>query len=476
MPLALILLGSAGAVAVADPSSPLVQAIVYEPGGSTVNAQVATADLEAKPSSCPPYTGPAMAEHGRNGTNSTVQFPPTTWGVAAVISCLTPQVTLADVTGVTVIQSNGLPETATNSEQLTPPDWTPPYDFSNPAETPVFFDRGTANEYDRPSRQAGDDDLDDEVVEPTPIEIEVFEGPLLTVTAAASQTTVPAGASVSFTADVTSGGDGSAGQYSWSFDGGAADSTQQDPTVTFATAGTWDVSVLVTDQSGGGGSAEIPVTVTSPTAPPSSNTGTAPSGPQTSTGTTPGAPTGTQTTPGSTPTGRPKTEKQTGQSTTRHPSGHRSTQTGHRTARTQTQTQSTSTSARPGGSSGSSGSSTGSGGGASPSPASATTPPRTTTTPSQPPTHRPPPLVRASTGTLVTGRLISDIVPLTASVSPLVHDVPSPTGSAPAVRPRRSTSALPIIAGILAVTVLLSLGAVRELGWPRRWPVPHVSA
>ena len=74
---------------------------------------------------------------------------------------------------------------------------------------------GSVNQYDRPWRGSPngqpDDDFLDEVQEsqdgqPLPVTIEVFEGPPLTVTASASQTTVAAGATVSFTANVSPAG------------------------------------------------------------------------------------------------------------------------------------------------------------------------------------------------------------------------------------------------------------------------------
>ena len=134
---------------------------------------------------------------------------------------------------------------------------------------------GSVNQYDRPWRGGGqgqpDYDFLDEVQasdndQPLPIAIEVFEGPLLTVTVSASQTTVPVGGTVTFSATVT-GQNGSALSYSWNFDGGAQSSTAANPQVTFGNAGQYDVTVEVTDTAGGGGGAEIPITVGTPPLP-----------------------------------------------------------------------------------------------------------------------------------------------------------------------------------------------------------------
>jgi len=206
-------------------------------------------------------------------------------------------VSLDAVTGITVITDQGSPETGAGS-QLTPADIASPSDFQSTGETPVVSDLGSSVEYDRPWRGGTDEDYLDEVVESQPLQIEVFEGPLLTVTVTPSVTSVAAGGTISFSATVT-GQNGSPLSYDWSFGGGATSSTQSSPTVTFQSAGDWNVTLEVSDNDGGGGSASVPIIVTAtvPTAP--TTTGTSPTGPLTSAGTTPD---GQPTTTGQQPT------------------------------------------------------------------------------------------------------------------------------------------------------------------------------
>jgi hypothetical protein len=66
--------------------------------------------------------------------------------------------------------------------------------------------------------------------------------------------------------------------------------------------------------------------------------------------------------------------------------------------------------------------------------------------------------------------LISDVTPLPASRSPLVHPTaePQPAEVAPVQAPTE-TPVLPVVAAALAVLVLLGLGAGRELRGRRRW-------
>ena len=175
-----------------------------------------------------------------------------------------------------MIDGQGAPETGPGST-LTPADLVPQgsTDFNSPQEAPVVQALGSVNQYDRPWRGGGqgqpDYDFLDEVQasdndQPLPIAIEVFEGPLLAVTVSASRTTVPVGGTVTFSTTVT-GQNGSALSYSWSFGGAAQSSTAANPQVSFGTAGQYDVTVEVTDTSGGGGGAEIPITVGTPAAP-----------------------------------------------------------------------------------------------------------------------------------------------------------------------------------------------------------------
>jgi hypothetical protein len=309
-------------------------------------------------------------------------------------------------------------------------------------------------QYDRPWRGGNDNNFNDQVTQTSgsPVAIEVFEGPLLTVTPTASATTVPAGSTVSFSATYEPS-NVSGVTYNWSFDGGGANSTASSPTVTFNTGGTYKVTVQVSDDEGGGGVGAIPITVTSSTPSPSNNKGPA-SGPHNGGG-------------------------KGGQVPRKHRSGNGGH--GHNGSNNNGSTgphhPSSPTSASHGGTtptgSGRSGTTT-----AGPaSSASSPTPPATTrsVTPKSRVRHRtshlkaaPPPAPGAQ-APVVTGQLVSDVTPLPAGESPLVHVEASVVATSQAAATRSSGSPLGPVVGGLAVVVLLALGARRELRGKRNW-------
>ena len=448
--------GGSAALAGADAgSNVLVTATVYTSSGPSTDT-VTVAALQANPGQCPTYQVHSMNELGRQGFVPVTLAQNATWALPTILGCLQTPIPLSAVTGVTVIGASGSPEVGSDS-QLTPADLAPSgSDFNNPAEYPVVQAAGSVNQYDRPWRGSPqgqpDEDFLDEVQasqddQPTPIAIEVFEGPHLTVTVNASRTTVPAGGTVSFSATVSGTNDNGL-SYGWNFDGGAPSSTAAAPTATFGSAGQYDVTVEVTDTAGGGGGAEIPITVGAP-APTATGshkqTGAgknrkshSPNGPRKSDGNHPGAAAGNHKSQSTT------TTKTTATSTT--------------TSTTPASTTPSSTSTASG------------------HPAAASTPAHTTTSRSR--THRPsrrvtpitkPPPFTPAEGPLVTGQLISDVTLAPPGASPLVHSVPAPAVSAPPARQATRASRLPALAAALAVVLLLALGARRELRGRRGW-------
>jgi PKD repeat protein len=456
----ILALPAAGAVA--DDSAPVVQATVYASGAQPTQDSVSPSYLLAHPGQCPVYAGGTLVEYGRTGPEQISPNPTRSWTLGTILGCLQTPIAVANVTGVTVFGSDGSPQTGANS-QIIPADLATPSDFLNTAQNPVVQAVGYT-QYDRPQRSASDLDYLDEVSENTPLAIEVFEGPPLKVSASASQTTVTVGGSVDFSAAV-SGNNGSALSYNWSFGGGASPSTQVAPRVQFNTAGVWTVNLEVTDADGGGGGDQVSVTVTQPgTSSTPAATGPTTTGPDKSTGTTPGAPPAKKKKTGTPSTGTRHTHGNGPQTT----STHSQTTTTSTTPTTTTQTTPTpAAGSSGGGSSGSSGPSSAGSGPASSTPAGgasthhkapAAPTHRRTTTPTSPPS-----------GALVHGELISDVVPLPANRSPLVHLASATTGSAPARQAPERRSVLPIIGAVLAVLALLALGAQRELGGPRWW-------
>src|SRR5207249_4589516 len=68
--------------------------------------------------------------------------------------------------------------------------------------------------------------------------------------------------------------DGSISAYSWTFgDGATSTSTSQNPSHTYATGGTYTVTLKVTDNQGATGSTSHSVTVSQPNLPPTVNAG-----------------------------------------------------------------------------------------------------------------------------------------------------------------------------------------------------------
>jgi PKD domain len=449
--LALGAFGGSAALASADPSSNvLVTATLYSSGGTSTDS-VTVAGLQSNPAQCPTYQGQSMNELGRQGFVDVPLPPNETWSLPTILDCLETPIPLSSVTGITVMSASGSPETGSGS-QLTSQDLATPSDFNNSSESPVVEANGSFNQYDRPWRgnSQGQPDYDflDEVQgtqddAPAPISIEVFEGPRLTVTATASQTSVRVGGTVSFSATVTGTDDGGL-SYSWNFDGGAPNSTAASPQATFAGAGQYEVALQVTDAAGGGGDAEIAITVGS--AAPAATGKHKQSGVGNSRKSH--SPTGPRKSSGS------------------HAGGAAGNHKSQSSSAGKTPTPSTShTSTTPG--------------------STSTTPASTSTTPSHPaaPTSRSParrasaraprlkrPVPRTQVeGPLVSGQLISDVTPVPAGVSPLVHSVPPPAASAPPARQAVRTSPVPALAGVFGVVVLLALGAIRELRGRRGW-------
>jgi len=447
--------GSLAASAAADQQ--IVTATVYSSSG-TQQASLTLGALEANSNQCPPYTGPVPVQHGQAGLTTTPNFTGgDVWALSTILSCLQPAVPSGAVKGITIIQADGTPESAAGS-QLTAADLAPgSTDFADPSEAPVIGNQGTASnesiQYDRPWRGGGDNNFNDQVTQTSgsPVAIEVFEGPLLTVTPNASATSVPAGSTVSFSATYAPS-NVSGVTYNWSFDGGAANSTASAPTVTFNTGGTYKVTVQVSDDEGGGGVGAITVAVTSST-PPSSNNNGPTTGPKKSGGKHGQVPRKHQSGNGG--------QKHNGSPSNGSTGGHHST----------TPTSPTHGGTTPAGSGGS-GTTTPTSGSSSPQ---GTAPAKSQSAAPKSNRHAtshlkaaPPPAPGAQ-APVVTGQLVSDVTPLPAGESPLVHVEAGVVATSQAARTRSSGSPLGPVVGGLAVVALLALGARRELRAKRNW-------
>ena len=275
----------------ADPNaSQQATATVYAAGSSPSTDSVSVGQLES--GGCPAYTGPNIELHQADGSQGPEeQVSSEAWTLGALLGCLAQPVALGSVTGITIEGPNG-PQAADPS-QLTPPDLTPGgSDFANPQEYPLLYSTGSGLTYARPWRGGSDANASDSftAADPTAFTFDVFEGPLLHVTASATPATTKPGQAIQFAANVTGAPAGATLSYAWTFDGAAPDSSAAAPNESFAAAGTYRVSVEVTDDQGGGGGATIPVTVSSSstTTPPTSTT-PHPTGPRVSHGTTPSA-------------------------------------------------------------------------------------------------------------------------------------------------------------------------------------------
>lgn len=489
--LTLALFGSAGSASADSAAAAMVSATIYASGGGTSTTSVSTPELLADTQNCPAYSQTEMTEYDSSGSAPVGLAHENgsgtgTWAMSTILHCLRNPVSVGDVTGITVVNSDGSPQAASGS-QLTPADLASPSDFQPNTDSPVVSNLGSSFQYNRPWRGQGDLNANDQVTSSDPISIEVFEGPPLTVNASASASSPAAGSSVSFSATVT-GDENSALTYNWSFGDNLPDSDEAGPSVTYTDGGNYTVTLQVTDTDGGAGGTTFPITVTgssSPTPPPATTstpvTNTGPAGTGTnSNGGTHGTTGGNGKGNGKQPSigngnrsGKPS-QSQTGASSPsssrrQKPSGSGSGLSGG-------------SSGSSGGSSGPSGGSSGSGGGSGAG--GSGTPPAATPSSSIPrhhsapggrhlshwtPTYNRPSSTTAEPGQLVTGRLVADVTPLSAGASPLVRRSPGrPAAASSRPKPARN-SPLPIIGGSLTIVLLLGLGAGRELCGPGWW-------
>ena len=386
-----------------------------------------------------------MQEMGPAGWVTVPMVNSGTWGMGSILDCLLPS-QVSSVQGVIVINSDGTPEDGPGDE-LQPADWTTPSsDFADTSQVPVVGVDGSSVQYDRPYRGSGDLDYDDHLTEAAPLEIEAFEGPLLTVTPevlagpllSSSQTTVTKGTRVSLSASVT-GNDDSNLNYDWSFDGATDNSSQPSPQVTFNIPGVYSITVQVTDAAGGGGAATLTLTVNPAAGAPRPAKGHKHQKGYGSKGSKNGAATG------------PVKSHGHGRDT----SGGLSTGSGTGAIQQSGAVATTATPTRP-----------------SPAVTASThahVPPSAKRRPrrGRPTGRRSARAVVPATGIRVSGRLIGDVVTQTATVSQLVHIAPAAPGAPSAIRRAISAStAMPVSGGALAALALLALG----IGWERRSP------
>jgi PKD domain len=424
----------------------IVSATVYpSSAGNVSHASVGLQALEA----CPEYSG----------SNPIYLYPPgqpfqltaTSWPLSTVLSCGL-QIPLNDVTNVQVLNpSQGFEAPLSNADLTDPASFQDP---QAPDALPVISVDGTEDQttYVRPFRGGADTNARDEVTETgSPITLVVYANGLPLIVHASAQTlsstATATRAKLSATVQTAAGAPvpASALTWNWTFgDGGT--SAAAVPKHRFA-AGSYNVTVQVTDVSAGtGGTATIQFQT--PAEPTSGHTnqsgGSKPTKSKSPTGTENGKHSQHQ----GGQTGSHKSGGSSGAGSTTSPQTTTTTQPTTPTHATSTTTRSTTTTR-------------------------ATATPATTTRRTAPPSRRtaprrrPPATPTAPTGSPVTGLLISDVRTLPAGSSPLVHLAPA-AAAPPQVRQATRSRSLAAPGAALALAVLLALGAGWELRGRRR--------
>jgi len=429
--------------AAASADQPVVSATIYP--SSAGNASHVSVGLQAL-QACPEYSGP----------NPIYLYPPgqpfqltaTSWLLSTVLSCGL-QIPPADINSVQILSpSQGFEAPLASADLIDPTRYQDP---QAPDALPAISVDGTENQttYIRPFRGGADANARDEVTESgAPITLVVYaNGPPLivyasarTLSSSATATTAKLRARVQTAAGTPV--PASALAWNWTFgDGGA--STAATPKHRFA-AGTYDVTVQVTDVSAGtGGTATIQFqTPAKPTSGHTNQTG------------------GSRPTKSTSPTGTEngRHSNHPGGQTGAQPSGGSRRPSRATPSQPTTTTTKTTIPAAP----------------ATTHTASVPTPPVPTTTTTPPPPHRTPPRRRTPaartppSGPLVAGRLISDVTTLPATASPLVHVTPAAAAAPPQVRQAIQTRSLAAPGAALVVALLVGLGAGWELRGRRR--------
>ncbi len=458
---ALAVATSCDATAFAD--QPVVSATLYPSSQGSVSYP--SAGLQAL-GSCSPYDGSNPVYLYPAG--QPYQLTTTAWSLSTVLTCGL-HIPLNDLTSVQVLNPGKGFENPLSSADLTDP--TQYHDPQSPDALPALSVDGSEDQttYIRPFQGGSDNNGRDLVTESgSPITLVVYTNGLpLTVNASAhTLSSTATTTSAKFDATVhTAGGSpvpATALTWSWSFGDGES-ATAATPTHSFP-AGSYDVAVQVTDASSGeGGTGTIQFTTSANPAPggqtqgggsksnkSKSHTGTThgPHGNRSAgkpgSGQASGSPTGSSN---AQPSNQPTNPASPSQPST--PTTPASPTTSTAPAEATTTTTTTTTSSPP--------SAVGSG---SPRRTASNAKPTRKAAPRTPPP--------ALAGTLVTGRLISDVAPLPVGSSPLIHLAPAAAAAPPAVQQATRTTSLSALGAALVVGVLLGLGAWRELGGRRR--------
>jgi hypothetical protein len=444
-----VLAGALAGAPAAGADTAVVSATVFTGGagaGFTAARTAALSTLDA----CPPYSGPGALTLYPGGSTDTLPAD-TTWTLAEILECGL-SIPLSNLSAVAVLRPDGAAQTPLSDTALT--DASEYADPAAPGALPVISNDGgqAQNTYTRPWRGGDDENGRDQVTASGPVQVVVYENtaPLSvhlttrTVRRGAHSERVALSAAVHTAAGTTVPASSLGWRWTISTGAGSAAAT---PTVTIP-QGTATATVLVSDTvSGSGGTASVALTY-KPVRSKQARSG--------------GGGHGTVHSTSGLGSGRHQ-----GRAGTRHrgqgrTSGTTTTSTSGTTTSTSVATPQTSTVTAPPTTTSTltvMSSTTPS------SPATATTTTSTTTTAPRPPrTHHPAPRrAPAPSGTPVQGRLLADVVPVSASQSPLTRPVLASRSAAVASPAPTARFTVPAaVIGGLVVLGLLALGGARE--------------
>ncbi len=254
---AAVLAGALGGAPAAAADTPVVSATVFTGAAGTAGAHVVPLSaLDA----CPPYTGPGALTLYPGGSTDTLPSG-STWTLAEILQCGLG-IPSTDVNAVEVLRPDGAAQAPLTPTALT--DASSYADPADPGALPVISNDGgqAQNTYTRPWRGGRDENGRDQVTDPGPVQLIVYQNaaPLAvqitarTIRRGTRRERVALSATVQTSAGTTV--PASALGWRWTASTGAG-STAPAPTVTVP-RGTATVTVLVSDaSSGSGGTASV---------------------------------------------------------------------------------------------------------------------------------------------------------------------------------------------------------------------------